>query len=169
MNCFGICSPFISLDPSLTIPYPHPPSDNHTEQTAQGSQRGQTFSPPRHCVCFSLYLGLSSWPLLPGLSSWKPFPPLPPTPCAWLCRPLPFHCLLRACWMFCVSPWGSHRVKDGDYWHYCPGVKMVPDIGAQGMFVEEKKSFLGPSLLIFENKVGKKLNEFFMSDFDWWL
>lgn len=43
---------------------------------------------------------------------------------------------------------------------------MVPDIGAQGMFVEEKKSFLGPSLLIFENKVGKKLNEFFMSDFD---
>lgn len=32
---------------------------------------------------------------------------------------------------------------------------MVPDTGAQGMFVEEKKSFLGPSPLIFENKVGK--------------
>lgn len=34
-------------------------------------------------------------------------------------------------------------------------MKVEPDTGAQGMFVEEKKYFLGPSLLIFENKVWK--------------
>lgn len=51
------------------------PSDSHTEQATQGSQRGQTLRAPSPCTCFSLYL--SSF--LPGLSPWKLFQPLPPT------------------------------------------------------------------------------------------
>lgn len=168
MNCFRICSLFISLDPSLTIPCPHPPSDNHTEQTAQGSQRGQTFSPPKHCTCFSLYLGLSSWSLLPGLSSWKPFQPLPPTPCTWLCQPLPSHCLLRARGTFCVNPWGSHGSRTGIIdlialvWRWC-----LTQVLRECLWRKRNLSW-APVLSSLKTRWGK-LNEFFMSDFDWWL
>lgn len=138
-----------------------------------------SYSPSRHCTCFSLYLGLSSLSLLLGLSSCKPFLPLPPTDPAWslfwvflqhfvhgfVTTPLqlPSKRILDL-----ISPWGSHRVKNGDYWSYCPGTKIVPDTEVLSECLWRKSISWAPVFSSWKTKYGK-LNEFFMSDFDWWL
>lgn len=112
------------------------PSNNHTEQTAQGSQRGQILWAPSPWTCCFLYFGSSFSSFLPRLSPWKIFQSLPPTP--WfkplgcpsnmMCMALsllPSHCLLRACWMFYACTGGSHKVKDGNCWPYLPGMELL--------------------------------------------
>lgn len=122
---------------------------------------------PPYPFCLGLALVSPFCPSLPLIPLEVSFGCSSNTLCMALSPP-PSNCHLREYWIFCVSPWGSHRVKNGDYWPYCPGTKIVPDTEVLSECLWRKSISWAPVFSSWKTKYGK-LNEFFMSDFDWWL
>lgn len=135
------------------------PRDNHTEQTAQGFQRGQIlWAPSPWTRCF-LYFGSSFSYFLPRLSPWKTLQSFPPTHPdlsllgvlqhdvhGFVTTPIP----LPSKSMFNVLclPW---RQSQGQGWQL---LTLPPWYGtAQWMLVEGKEDCLPTSLLVFENRI----------------